>query len=57
MLAPYATALTVASVRTARRLDDPRARAFVPGAFLAMHVGWGVGVWSRTLELLRGRAA
>ena len=57
MVAPYATALTVASLRTARGLDDPRARAFVPGAFLAMHIGWGVGVWSRTLELLRGRAA
>jgi hypothetical protein len=29
------------------------ARAYVPGAFLAMHVGWGVGVWARALQLLR----
>jgi hypothetical protein len=57
MVAPYAAALIVASLRTARRLDDRRARTFVPAAFLAMHLGWGVGVWSRTLELLRGRAA
>jgi succinoglycan biosynthesis protein ExoA len=57
MVAPYAGALTVAAVRTARVLDDPRARPFVPGAFLAMHVGWGVGFWSRTLELLTGRGA
>jgi glycosyltransferase involved in cell wall biosynthesis len=56
MVAPYAAALTVASVRTARSLDDPRARAFVPAAFLAMHVGWGVGVWSRAVELLGRRA-
>jgi succinoglycan biosynthesis protein ExoA len=57
MVAPYAAALTAASVRSARTLDDPRARAFVPGAFLAMHVGWGVGVWSRAVELLSRRAA
>jgi glycosyltransferase involved in cell wall biosynthesis len=52
LVGPYAAALTVASLRTARGLDDPRAAAFVPAAFLAMHVGWGAGVWSRALELL-----
>ncbi|MGY1671032.1 glycosyltransferase family 2 protein [Geodermatophilus sp. SYSU D00710] len=56
MVAPYAAALTVASVRTAGRVDDPRARPFVPAAFLAMHVGWGVGVWSRVWDVLTGRA-
>jgi cellulose synthase/poly-beta-1,6-N-acetylglucosamine synthase-like glycosyltransferase len=53
MVAPYAAGLAVASVRAARTLEDPTSRAFVPGAFLAMHVGWGVGVWSRALQLLR----
>ncbi|WP_158579940.1 glycosyltransferase [Geodermatophilus marinus] len=53
MLAPYAAALAIASVRSARGLDDARARGLVPAAFLAMHVGWGLGVWSRTLELVR----
>ena len=57
MVAPYAAALTVASARTARRLDEPRARAILPAAFLAMHIGWGVGVWSRGIELLSRRAA
>ena len=51
MVAPYAAALTLASVQTARGLD-PEARVFVPASFLAMHVGWGVGVWSRGVELL-----
>ena len=55
MAAPYAAALAVASARTAGRLDDRRARALVPAAFLAMHVGWGVGIWSRAADLLRGR--
>jgi succinoglycan biosynthesis protein ExoA len=55
MVAPYAAALTAASVETARSIDDARARAFVPAAFLAMHVGWGVGVWSKVLQVLRGR--
>jgi glycosyltransferase involved in cell wall biosynthesis len=53
MLAPYTAALAVASVQTGRSLDDPRARALVPAAFLVMHVGWGIGVWSRLLELAR----
>jgi succinoglycan biosynthesis protein ExoA len=56
MAAPYAAALTAASVQTGRTLDDPRDRAFVPASFLAMHVGWGVGVWSRVLQLLRRTA-
>jgi succinoglycan biosynthesis protein ExoA len=57
MVAPYAVALGLASVQTARPLEDPRARARVPAAFLAMHVGWGLGVWWRALELAGRRAA
>jgi glycosyltransferase involved in cell wall biosynthesis len=53
MVAPYAAALTAESVRLARTLDEPEARVYLPGAFLAMHVGWGVGVWSRAVQLLR----
>jgi cellulose synthase/poly-beta-1,6-N-acetylglucosamine synthase-like glycosyltransferase len=56
MVAPYAAALAAASVQTARTLD-PAARPYVPAAFLAMHIGWGVGVWSRALQLLRNRGA
>ena len=26
-------------------------------SFLAMHVGWGLGVWSRALELARRKVA
>jgi glycosyltransferase involved in cell wall biosynthesis len=57
MISPYAAALAVASVRTSRTLDDAGARVRVPTAFLAMHVGWGLGVWSRALELVRTKAA
>jgi succinoglycan biosynthesis protein ExoA len=53
LLAPYAAGLAAESVRIARTLDDRAARAYLPAAFLAMHVGWGVGVWSRVLQLLR----
>jgi succinoglycan biosynthesis protein ExoA len=53
LLAPYAAALTVASIGAARTLEDPASRSYVPGAFLAMHVGWGVGVWARIVQLLR----
>ncbi len=57
MVAPYVGALAVASVSAGRRVDDIAARALLPAAFLAMHVGWGVGVWSRGFELLRRRVA
>jgi cellulose synthase/poly-beta-1,6-N-acetylglucosamine synthase-like glycosyltransferase len=55
MVAPYAAALAVATAQTARAVDDPQASAFLPPAFLAMHIGWGVGFWSRALEHLLGR--
>ena len=57
MVAPYGAALAAASAATAATLDDRAARLRVPAAFLAMHVGWGLGVWSRALDLLRARTA
>lgn len=44
-VAPYAVALTTASAFTARRVPGIRAKASVPVAFLAMHLGWGIGFW------------
>jgi len=55
LLVPYAAGLSAASIQAARALDDPVARAYLPAAFLAMHVGWGVGVWSRALHVIRKR--
>ena len=57
LLVPYAAGLTAESVRIARTLEDRAARVYLPAAFLAMHVGWGVGVWARVLQLLRGGRA
>lgn len=42
----YAAALGVATVATARAVDDTAARAWVAPAFAAMHVGWGSGAWA-----------
>jgi succinoglycan biosynthesis protein ExoA len=47
LTAPYLVAVTAASVQTARKLDTPAERANVPLAFMAMHIGWGLGFWSR----------
>lgn len=59
VVAPYAVALAAASARTARSLEDPISRRYVPSAFVAMHAGWGIGFWSgvRTLagSALRSR--
>ncbi len=46
MLAPYAVALGAESVRSGRQLKTPAERVRLPPAFLAMHIGWGAGVWS-----------
>jgi glycosyltransferase involved in cell wall biosynthesis len=43
---PYLLALTAASVQTARKLPTAAERAYVPLAFTAMHLGWGIGFWS-----------
>lgn len=42
---PYGAALTLASLATARKLRETSSKAHVPGAFAAMHVGWGIGFW------------
>jgi succinoglycan biosynthesis protein ExoA len=45
LVAPYVAAVGMATIVTGRKLDESRARVRVPAAFLAMHVGWGVGFW------------
>ncbi|HET6560462.1 MAG TPA: glycosyltransferase family 2 protein [Marmoricola sp.] len=45
MLGPYALGVAVESVRCAHRLDSSGERARLPAAFVAMHVGWGLGFW------------
>jgi succinoglycan biosynthesis protein ExoA len=44
VVAPYLGLLGVASWRVGRRLEAG-SRRYVPGAFVAMHAGWGLGFW------------
>jgi succinoglycan biosynthesis protein ExoA len=46
MVAPYAAAVTVAAARTGRPLATAEERRYVAPAFLAMHLGWGIGFWA-----------
>lgn len=59
MLAPYAVAIAAATAQTASRLESRGDQVKLPGAFVAMHVGWGVGFWSGvrkvTWEQLKSR--
>ena len=55
MLAPYAVAVLLESVRLSRRLEHPGEQIRVPGAIAAMHVGWGLGVWSGLVRRLGAR--
>jgi glycosyltransferase involved in cell wall biosynthesis len=49
LMAPYSAALTAATATVVTRERDVRAAPWVPAAFLAMHVGWGVGFWEGIL--------
>jgi succinoglycan biosynthesis protein ExoA len=51
-VAPYVAGLGIATVATAQPLDR-EARRFVAPAFLAMHIGWGLGFLEGALELAR----
>jgi succinoglycan biosynthesis protein ExoA len=45
MISPYVASVATASALTARRLDHRGDAVHLPAAFVAMHVGWGVGFW------------
>lgn len=51
---PYPLATLAASMSTAVKVADPVARLYLPAAFVAMHVGWGVGFWEGVLARARG---
>jgi succinoglycan biosynthesis protein ExoA len=48
---PYAVGVGVAAARTASQVS-PEARRALPGAFVAMHVGWGLGFWRGLPDLV-----
>ena len=55
MMAPYALAVAAESLRSGRQLQTPGERMRLPAAFVAMHVGWGVGFWSGVRTTLPGQ--
>ncbi|TME82431.1 MAG: glycosyltransferase [Chloroflexi bacterium] len=53
--AVYLLGLAFATAHTSRGLDR-RARPYLAAAFLAMHVGWGLGFWEGLIHRKVGRA-
>jgi succinoglycan biosynthesis protein ExoA len=53
LVAPYLVALAAATAVTGRTLNESGARIRVPAAFVAMHVGWGVGFWQGVAGVAR----
>jgi succinoglycan biosynthesis protein ExoA len=47
LVAPYVVGVLGATATVFRRDRDTAAAPFVPAAFLAMHIGWGIGFWER----------
>jgi succinoglycan biosynthesis protein ExoA len=59
MVAPYVAGVAVATRQTRRTLKqakDDEAWIHLPGAFAAMHVGWGCGFWAGLVRGLVRRA-
>jgi cellulose synthase/poly-beta-1,6-N-acetylglucosamine synthase-like glycosyltransferase len=53
--APYAVALAAAVAVTARKVPAAKEKAMLPAAFVAMHVGWGIGFVRGVAAVLTGR--
>lgn len=54
-LAPYPLAVAAATALTLDDVEDHEARPYLPAAFVAMHVGWGIGFWEGVLDAVRRR--
>ena len=52
--APYAALVAVASMRTVGELDSRSDRPWVPFAFVAIHLGWGIGFWEEAVATALG---
>ena len=49
IVAPYLAAIGLASVTTAPTVSVPESRRWLPAAFSAMHIGYGLGFWETML--------
>jgi succinoglycan biosynthesis protein ExoA len=50
---PYLLVVAVESIRSGRELTGSDERVRLPAAFMAMHVGWGLGFWAGLRTTLR----
>jgi hypothetical protein len=55
MVAPYVAGVAVATQQTRDALEDDADWVHLPGAFAAMHVGWGYGFWAGLVRGVAGR--
>lgn len=55
LASPYVALVAVATWRTSARLEDPADRRWVPAAFAALHLGWGLGFWEELAATAVGR--
>ena len=51
----YGAGLAAATATTAPKVRGARAKALLPAAFAAMHIGWGVGFWEELARVRRER--
>jgi glycosyltransferase involved in cell wall biosynthesis len=54
LAAPYAAVVLAGTATTLGRLEGGAERARLPLAFMAIHLGWGLGFWEEVLAVVRG---
>lgn len=55
LAAPYVAVVVAGTADTVGDLGSNGDRRWVPAAFVALHLGWGIGFWSELLATLRHR--
>lgn len=54
-LAPYATIVAIGTATTVPQLDTLAEKVRVAPAFVALHIGWGLGFWDEVVQIVRHR--
>lgn len=56
LAAPYLGVVVAGTATTVGTLESAEDRVWVAPAFVALHMGWGIGFWSEVVAALRGRS-
>ena len=57
LAAPYLGVVTAGTLTTVGEVEGTKEKLWVAPAFVALHIGWGIGFWRELLRSLRSRCS